>query len=182
MVKPTHPPFSNWLLSGETLPAQQNIALQEHLRTCEGCRQLQTALSEVHYEFRMVGQVAPAAGFTDRWQLRLNRQRVKRQRRSAWFMFFSAASMALVILTLVGWQIAGVFDSPASILSSLVYVWTYGVVMAERMTDIFGITLRLLPSMTILGGIFFIGFCTLMSVLWLVTYRQLTNGRRVASW
>jgi len=182
MVKPNHPPFNRWLLSGEPLSPEQNAVLQEHLRTCPECGQLQTAWGEVQFQLRSAGQVAPAPGFASRFQQRLVLQRVKRQRRNAWILFLGAAVMAFAILSFFFWQIVGVFTTPVSLLSGLVYLWTYVFVFSERMTDVFGSAARFLPSITLFGLVFLVGFCTLMSVLWLVTYRQLTNGRREISW
>ena len=182
MTKLTHPPFNRWLLSGEPLSPEQNTILQEHLRYCPECSQLQAAWGEAQLQLSSAGQVAPAPGFTRRFQQRLALQRVKRQRRSSWMLFLGAAGMALFILSLIFWQIAGTFNPPASLLSGLVYLWTYVFVFTERLTDIFGSAARILPSITFVGMVFLVGFSTLMSVLWLVTYRQLTQGRREISW
>ncbi len=182
MTKLTHPPFNRWLLSGEPLSPEQNAILQEHLRYCPECSQLQAAWGEVQFRLHSAGEVSPVPGFVSRFQQRLALQRVKRQRRNVWVLFLGAAGMALVILSFFFWQIVGVFSSPASLLSGLVYLWTYVFVFTERMTDVLGSAARFLPSITLFGLVFLVGFCTLMSVLWLVTYRQLTHGRREISW
>ena len=93
MTKLTHPPFNRWLLSGEPLSPEQNTILQEHLRYCPECSQLQAAWGEAQLQLSSAGQVAPAPGFTRRFQQRLALQRVKRQRRSSWMLFLGAAGI-----------------------------------------------------------------------------------------
>jgi anti-sigma factor RsiW len=182
MGKHNHPPFNDWLLSGDTLTPEQNQSLREHLQTCQECNGIHAAWSEVQAQFHSAGEVAPAPGFTSRWQTRLTLQNQKRQKRNAWIMFFGASFMAAIILGLVASQALGLFRSPVSILSGLVYLWTYGFVASERVVEFLGIAARVLPPLTLIGVIFFIGISSLMSVLWLVTYRQLTNARRFSIW
>jgi hypothetical protein len=89
-----HRPFEDWLLSGETLSSAQSSELRSHLAGCEYC----SALAEVNTALRGVQVAAPAAGFSERFSLRLGEQRA-RQRRRAWLgLFFLALASAGVIL------------------------------------------------------------------------------------
>jgi hypothetical protein len=180
MGKLDHLPFTDWILSGETLTLEQNRSLQEHLRSCPECSQVQAALVEVQLLFRPSMMAVPAAGFTDRWQQHLTAQRIRHQRRNAWIFFFIATAMAVLILSFISWRFLAVLSSPTTMLSSLVYLWTFAIVLAERLQDLLWGLARLLPAFTYLGLVFLFGFISLMNVLWLVTYRQLTSGRRSA--
>jgi len=182
MKKPNHPPFNEWLLAGELLTPEQNQSLQEHLHSCPECSQLQAAWTEVHFQFHTREQLAPAPGFTSRLQQRLLIQHARRQRRNSWVLFFGASLMALIILSVVAWQVTQIFNSPASLISGLVYLWTLSFAISEQLTNFLWGIVRFLPSITLIGLVLFVGVCSLMSVLWLVTYRQLISARRVVTW
>jgi hypothetical protein len=181
MVKPNHLPFREWIRSGDPLTPEQNQSLQEHLRSCPECSQIQAALLEVQSLFQSSGMVAPAIGFADRWQQRLVFHRIKQQRQKAWVLFFVASFMAVLILSLISGRFLLILTSPTVILSSAVYLWTYTLIALEGIREIGWQLVRLLPPISLLGFTFFLGFISLMSVLWLVTYRQLTAVRRVVS-
>ena len=182
MKKPNHPPFNDWLLSGEMLTPDQNRLLQEHLRNCPDCSQTNLAITEVKFLFQSSSQVNPAEGFANRWKIRLDHEHEKLKRRNAWVLFGVAGGMAFVILSLVIWRIYGLLDSPVILLSSLVYLWTLSQVFIRNMGEFFHLSLRFIPSISIIGFIFFMGFCSFISVLWLVAYRKLTADRRSTTW
>lgn len=182
MGKLNHPPFNDWLLSGEPLTPDQNRSLQEHLNDCQDCRQLQTALTEVDYIFHSVGQAAPAPGFTNRWQMRLAAQRAQKQRRNAWLFMLASTVSALILLLLFAWRFLGLVQSPEALLTPIVYLVTLAFIVGERLGDTTWLVFQLLPSFTLIGSLFFVGFACLMGVLWVVTYRQLLSARRVSLW
>jgi hypothetical protein len=179
MGTPNHPPFSEWLLSGEPLTPEQKHNLHDHVQSCPACSQLQSSLFDVRHQFKTSGQAAPAPGFTDRWRERLVEQRLKRQRRSAWILFFFAAVMAVGLLGVISWQVLEVMTSPISILSAMVYFWTVTLVTVDGFKSMLWSFGQLVPSISTMGILLFFGFFSLMSALWLVTYRQLTTMRRV---
>lgn len=182
MKKLNHPPFNDWLLSEAQLTPEQNHQLVEHLHICPECEKAHLALTEVKLLFRSAGQSKPSTGFTSRWEKRLSTQREARKRRNAWVLFGMAAVMAGVILTILLWRVFGLFNSPALFLSALVYLWTYSQVFLKDLAGLLQVSYRFLPSISILGLVFFAGFCSFISVLWFVTYRKLTIAGRVASW
>jgi hypothetical protein len=179
MGKPNHPPFSEWLLTEEPLSPEQTQYLNDHLQSCPACSQLQASLFDVRHQFKTSGLAAPTPGFTERWRERLVDQRLKRQRRNAWILFFFAAIMAVGILGVIGWQVLEVVTSPVSLLSATVYFWTVTLVTVGGIRSLLWSFVQLIPSMSYMGLLLFIGFFSLMSVLWVVTYRQLTTLRRV---
>lgn len=180
MAKPNHPPFSDWIQSGEPLTPAQSQSLQEHLRSCPECSQVQSALFEVQLLFRQAGMFGPAAGFSGRWQQRLAAQRARQQRRNTWILFILSSLLATVTLSVAAYPLVKVFLTPALLLSTLVYWWTYALVTLDSLRAWLVGLAGVLPSLSAVGLIFFIGFNSLMIVLWWATYRQLTTGRRYA--
>ncbi len=172
-----HQPFSDWLFTDEPLTVDQSRQLQEHLRSCEMCRQRHQAWNGVQYLLRSSGQVAPTPGFAFRWQVRLVAQRLERQRRIAWVFFVVMAGLSLLLLGLMAWQLMAALAGPQQIiaaamleLNNLAGVLRVAAVWTARLRE--G-----MPPFTFLGLVFFSGFVSLISVLWLVTYRTLTMRR-----
>src|SRR5512144_104381 len=73
-----HRPFEDWLLEETPLTPEQARDLQAHLRTCATC----ASLKEVNSVLHMTRQVAPAAGFSTRFQTRLLVRKAEQRRRN----------------------------------------------------------------------------------------------------
>ena len=67
-----HQPFEEWLLNDKNLTPSETRELDLHLRTCVHC----TALSATGLALRSANMIAPAAGFTLRFQQRLAAQKI----------------------------------------------------------------------------------------------------------
>jgi hypothetical protein len=175
-----HQPFRDWLLSDEQLSEGEKQALQDHLSTCESCSQIVSAWKEVEMEIKRVPEVAPAAGFTERWQANLATYQARKQSRGGWF---TIAATSIVISTLFGimaWQGWLLLQSPDAFLA----VWLnrlVGVISLYFIVQNFvGSSIRYLPFYTILGMVLLVGLISFMSVLWLAAYRKLSLARRIA--
>jgi len=100
-----HKPYEAWLVADEPLLPDQENSLQEHLKTCEACRQLQASWREVEDLFGDRNILQPQPGFTDRWQLRLaeelNLERDKQQLRSTWMFLGSTTGAAFLVLVIM---------------------------------------------------------------------------------
>lgn len=174
-----HQPFKDWLLSEEPLEAQQSQALQQHLRECADCRQVENAWADASALLRRTPYAAPAPGFTHRWQQRLAAQRVQAQRKQAWVAIAVTAGIAFVLIVLFGTHVLDLLASPASLLlawiarlASLLSV--YGILQ-----EVFSVLGRVPPMVPAIALFFAVGFVCFLSVAWLATYRQLTTARRV---
>src|SRR5512136_968535 len=99
-----HRPFEELLLSDTPLLVEQKRELNNHLRDCEQCHQLEAGLAGVEHLFRASAQMAPAEGFVTRWQARLVEQRMRQQQRLSWFLFGITGGVALLLLVLLGFQ------------------------------------------------------------------------------
>ena len=178
MVKLNHPPFDAWLLSDEPLSPQQAYDLQEHLRICETCRQVEGAWNQVEHLMRGAGILAPVAGFSERWQTRLAAQRARHHRRQSWLFFLGVAALALIVLATLVAVLILICQSPAQFFFGLVY----RLALVVEALGVFGFYMsdltRTLPGIPFFSIFFFAGFATLFCVLWLVAFKQLTGVRR----
>ena len=100
----SHQPFENWILELDSLPMTDRRSLQSHLDTCQQCQRTLRKWQAAQRELRGRKMIAPAPGFTARWQSGLAERRLREQRRQAWRVFtgFVTAAM-LVLLVLVGY-------------------------------------------------------------------------------
>lgn len=87
-----HEPYNAWILSDEQPTGEQAQELQLHLNECAACRRLQRAWVQVDASLRQAGQVGPASGFVQRFELRLQAWRAARARRQV------AVSLAVPIV------------------------------------------------------------------------------------
>ncbi len=182
MAKQNHQPFSAWLYSEEPLAPEQRRLLQEHLRDCESCRQLQTAWGEVRSLLKATPPVSPAAGFTVRWQAHLEQARrieEQRQRRQGLVLLGITGGIAAILFLLLLTGAAGVFDDPIQYLFLIAYRFVYLFTYAISLRDFVVEFLR--PALTGLPPLLYVlipGVITLICVLWVVAIRTLTTSRR----
>ena len=116
-----HEPYEEWLLSGEELPADQQLLLENHLASCAECARLATAWQAVHQALISTPEVEPEPGFTDRWKERLADRRAARHIRLTWIALL--VCVGGILLTLFGLampEIQGI-PSPIQMLSSVVF-------------------------------------------------------------
>jgi hypothetical protein len=118
-----HRPFEDWLLNNQTLSVEENRQLNAHLQDCCSC----TALAEVNLALKSVKMAAPAAGFADRFQMRLEAQKKALRRRNLWgflvLLFSVLSGLVLAIVPLIKSMIQSPLDMLASWLSTVVSIW-----------------------------------------------------------
>ncbi len=181
MAKSTHQPFDDWILSQRPLSPYQAQTLQQHLHDCDACRELKESLNGVERIFKTAPQVAPKANFTARWLERQAAEKLARQRQQAWIVFGIVSVNALALIILLGSQIATLIGSPTNLLLLRAYTLSLGVSLLEliRTFALAGFNLRY--GFPLAGLVLFTGVTSFLSVLWLVTYRQLTSSTRSIS-
>ncbi len=118
-----HRPFEDWLLDDQPLTPQQQRDLQAHVRSCPAC----AAIAESNLALHATRLVSPAAGFADRFQVRL----AKRRREQRWRQVIGEAGSILLsvlptFISPAGWIIltAGV--------AGLGYLWTISIRRVAR--------------------------------------------------
>jgi hypothetical protein len=179
MTMPNHQPFRDWLFTEEPLSPANALLLQEHLRTCEACQKQRLAWNSVQHLLQSSGQVAPQAGFTTRWQSRLSAQRLKKQHRIAWGLFVAASGSALIILAVLGWLAMDLVSTPQNLLLIFFMRLAGLVTLVNSIGDYLSVVRVLIPSLPVVGLVFFTGFTCMISVLWLATFKRLSMVRRV---
>ncbi len=175
-----HLPYKEWLLAEATLSDEQEKALQEHIRTCEACRQLEPAWADVQMLFQKTPAAEPLPGFTERWQTRLEKHALGKQRRLAWIIVGIIGGIAAVLIALFGVQIIEMLNAPGNLLLLWVSRLTGVLSIYWSIENFFNGLAANLPSITWLFMIFGIGMVSFLSVLWLATLRKLTLVRRLA--
>ena len=123
-----HQPFETWLLSDEPLSPENTSALDEHLKTCQHCQQLQDGWLGVVNLFDDAPDVEPAPGFVTRWQAHLEADRqvglVARYRWQPWIMLILIANVIAGLVFWLGTQLFTTFESP----TQFVLFWIYRLV------------------------------------------------------
>jgi len=175
-----HQPFENWLLSEEPLSDEQSKELLEHLDTCETCCQIDTGWNGVQDLFHTVPEIAPAPGFTMRWQTRLAEQRRKHQQRQSWFFLAATSGIALALLAALGLGVTGLVIEPEQVLIFVVYRLTMLLITVQAAEQFMSSALSSIagavPFAVLIG---LSGLATMLSVLWFVLVKQLITQRRI---
>ena len=137
-----HRPFEDWLLEDQPLNPSQKRELDAHLRNCKVC----SAIAESNLALRSARVVAPAPGFSDRFQERLVlARRAQRRKTLLGTLFFSLGGL-LILGFLTGPILVSVIGSPAEWIYEMVraflFIYTTSFAVAEAGSVIF----RVLPA------------------------------------
>ena len=111
--------IEEWLLSAANLTPQEHAQLQEHLNSCEFCRQLSAAWQEVEVQLKAAPTRSPEPGFTLRWQSRLAQEQQRRQRLQTATMLAFGVGVALSLVLLLGLLAFAGDQKPAALLNDL---------------------------------------------------------------
>lgn len=181
-----HRLYEDWLFahldpSGDELSAQQVRELQAHLKDCASCQRLASSWRQVDAHLRRPVMAEPAAGFTLRFQARLEAEKARLHRRQSLFVLaFSLAAAALVFgsLLVLLWPWLG---SPQVLFWSWFYrlytMASYAGVVQEFLRTVLQTATGTVP---LTGWMLIVGLVCELGVLWIVSYRLITNPRRVA--
>jgi len=120
-----HKPFETWILLHEPLLPDQAQALEEHIRDCQHCRELQHSIVSIEALFHTSYDAEPMLGFSQRWQNRLAQERQKalmhRHRWHSWMALIIMGNTVAFWAIMLGRQLLTTFNSPAEFL----LVWVY---------------------------------------------------------
>jgi anti-sigma factor RsiW len=175
----SHQAFQDWLFE-DTLDVTQSDALHSHLETCLECRSLVGAFRQVEHGLRAAPLVAPTDGFTLRWQARLEAERGRSHQRQVWLALGVGLSGALTLLGLLALLFWPMLDSLDALLWAGAYQLYLAFAFARQAGEITGAFAKALaPSLPLVFWIVALGLLTQASVLWVVSYRYMTNPRRI---
>jgi hypothetical protein len=120
-----HRPFEDWLLAEEPLTLDQKADLQDHLKTCPSCQ----AMAEVNLALRTKKVVAPAPGFTSRFQSRLAVRRSGQRRRNMAGISILVISAVALVAWLLFPYLVWVVSSPLEVF--VTWVTTISLVVSS---------------------------------------------------
>lgn len=174
-----HQLFKELLLTEEPLTSEQTLELEEHIKECNNCQQLQAAWLEVHHLINITPEVDPLPGFTSRWEERIIQQRKQAQKRLTWIVFGSIASSALFVTILMGLQVFELIRSPQQI--TLVFLSRFAALVSYLTVtkDYLNLFSMFLPEVSLPVIVITIGIMTLFCVLWLATMKQISSVWRI---
>jgi hypothetical protein len=137
-----HRPFEDWLLDDQPLNPTQKRELNAHLRACKVC----SAIAESNLALRSARLVAPAPGFSARWQERLVlARRAQRRRTLLGTLFFSLGGLLLVAI-LAGPILVSLIGSPAEWISAMVHAILFVYTTILAVTQAGSVLFRVLPG------------------------------------
>ncbi len=164
-----HRPFEDWLLDDQPLTPQQARDLQAHVRSCSSC----AAIAESNLALHATRRVGPAAGFSDRFRVRLEKRRTEQR----WRQVIGTPVLVLGGLGLLYWLagplIQDVLQSPASWITAGIGYFLFILTSLQVFGEASAILLRVLPSFVSptgwLGLILGMGG---LGFLWTITIRR----------
>jgi predicted anti-sigma-YlaC factor YlaD len=178
-----HQPFEKWLLADEPPTGEQTLELRNHLRDCPRCRQLEVSWAEVNDLFQNSEQIAPAPGFTTRFQTRLEAQQARNRRlyRQPWFLLVLNIGIAAVLLILLGLQLWRAFNSTAQLLLVKAFFLSIVLTIADVVQNILAIFIQVTEWFPVVQWAFLLGMSGFLGMLWITVGRQLVSTRRITS-
>jgi len=137
-----HQPFEEWLLNETSLTMEQKRELDLHVRSCAYC----SALMETGVALHSVKMVAPADGFTARFQARLAERKIANHRRRVWGAILFLIGGLSFLLWLAAPSLFAFLSSPATWIAGLVEWGIFLVTTFQAMTQAGEVLLHVVPS------------------------------------
>lgn len=137
-----HQPFEEWLLNETPLSHAQKRELDLHVRSCAYC----SALLETEKVLHSVKLVAPAEGFTARFQARLAERRLADRRRRVWGSILFLLGGLLFLLWLAAPSLFTFIASPQVWIAGLVEWGIFIITTVQAMTQAGSVLLRVIPD------------------------------------
>ena len=168
-----HRPFEDWLLDDQPLTQQQARDLQAHVRSCSSC----TAIAESNLALHATRRVGPAAGFSDRFRVRL----VKRRSEQRWRQAIGTVVLVVGGLGLVYWLAAPIIQealrSPASWITAGIGYFLFILTSLQVFGEASAILLRVLPGFVSPAGWVGLTAGTAgLGFLWTVSIRRVARA------
>jgi len=162
-----HQPFENWLITEESLTAAQQIELDDHLRGCPQCRELQAGLAGVNRLLSAAEMAAPKPGFSQRWQSLAARRKLEQQPRQVRIFILVLIEAALISLALLVTIMLVGRVSLAEILVPGARLVAGSINLGSQFVGWLGSNLSS-PAAVVLWILFASGICLLV-ITWVVT-------------
>ena len=170
-----HQPFETWLLEEQTVSPEQKRQLLSHLKICQYC----TALYETGVALQSKQMVAPAPGFTARFQKRLAAQRVAERRYKLWGLIVLIMGGVALLFGLAGSILLSIVNSPAEWLTLGIGYLLFIITSLQAFTEFGLVLLRVVPGfIPPLGWMVIISAIAGLSLLWTISIWRFTRLSR----
>jgi hypothetical protein len=167
-----HQPFEDWLLNEKLIDPKQKLDLDAHLRVCSYC----SALAETGMALRSVKKVAPAAGFTARFQTHLAARKLAERRRRLWGAILFTFGGLVMLTWIAGPYLVSFFASPATWITSLVEWGVFLVTTLQAVAQAGSVIVRVMPSfLTPFGFMVLVSALAGIGLLWSVSIWRFTR-------
>ena len=167
-----HQPFEEWLLNETPMTLEQKRELDLHVRSCAYC----SALLETGMVLRSVKMVAPADGFSVRFQARLAERRLVERRRRVWGSILFLIGGFSFLLWLAGPSILKFVSSPEMWVITIVEWGIFTITTLQALSQAGSVLLRVLPSFVPpFAWMIIISAFAGISLLWLVSIWRFTR-------
>ncbi len=137
-----HQPFEEWLLNDKNLTNAEKHELDLHLRMCTHC----TALTATGLALRSANVIAPAAGFSLRFQQRLAAQKVAERRRKLWGMFVLIFGGLGLLAWFAAPLIYSVLTAPVEWITVVIGYFLFALTSLRALTEALSIVVRIAPD------------------------------------
>jgi hypothetical protein len=137
-----HQPFEEWLLTEKLISPRQKLDLDAHLRICSYC----SALAETGKALRTVKKVAPATGFSARFQARLAMQKAVERRRRRWGAVLFTFGGLVMLMWLLGPYLASFLAAPATWIAAMIEWVVFLITTLQAVAQASSVLLRMLPG------------------------------------
>ena len=97
-----HQPFEEWIFEQKERTTQEKMNLNQHLLACDQCTDLQSAWDQVETILSQTPLVAPNPGFSQRFAVRMERNKERIQKNQAIKTLIGIAIISLLITLLLG--------------------------------------------------------------------------------
>ena len=180
MAKYNHLPFEDWLFSEQPLTDKETTDLQDHLKGCESCRQLSEAWTGVEAQLKDAPVVAPAPGFSQRWQARLAVDMQKRYRKQVAVVLSTGLLMVVLVSFFLAIMALPLIQNPRPYILTMVYRYT--VILSSISYTATAVTRILRTLFDIIPPTLWVGITLALGslgLLWVISLRKLSINRRV---
>lgn len=173
-----HPRYEEWIFGDEPLLPEQQLELEQHLDSCPDCRQLYTAWRSAEASLQTPVMASPDTGFALRWQAQAEAEQQTRRRwlGGLWSVLILIAVAALIVasLSVFSWSHGGATNAIVLATDTLTEFWAF-LIASFRISTVL---LELFPPLTLILVWGLMGAVTIMVLIWLMSYYQLSNRRR----
>ncbi|MGC8855437.1 MAG: anti-sigma factor family protein [Anaerolineae bacterium] len=162
-----HQPFETWLLEEQPLNAAQKRELQEHLQVCSAC----ASLAEIEVLLLKPALMPAPAGFAQRFQQRLLRQRARERGQRLWGMILLLVMGVALLVGMLAPLVNEVGAAPAKWINYFIGYFLFLSTSLQAAVEVFRVVLRFLPGfvppffwIVLLSALFGLGLLWIFSI------------------